>query len=304
MNKVFSTKISHLEKSVIRDIFDRAPESSVNLGLGMVQFPFPEELRNEAKIILEKTQHFHYSPNAGLAELRLQISSYYNNRFNYKQTCITNGAEEALYVVINSLVNKGDLVLLANPYFSAYKTISKISGARTYHFSTHLSDNFFAREVFLNAIKKKPKCIILNHPLNPTGQAFSESDIRFILTQCKKYNVIPIIDEVYLDLYLEERIPSFSEFSDDVIIISSLSKSYLIAGWRLGWIAGPQKFIDKFILLHQYIATCAPLISQKLAISTLKKFREEIPAKIRGDSKKNKNALIAILNKQDRKSVV
>jgi aspartate aminotransferase len=281
MNKTkIADHMNSVKKSAIREIFDSSPVDAVNLGLGEIQFPLPDFLKQIAAEIVS-SKKIGYSTNAGLIELRKAICDYYQHEFN-DNVCVTAGAEEALFATLFSYLNKGDEVLIADPTFLAYKTIVEMLGAKAASFSLDPQNEFAVNEKSLRtAATAKTKAIILCNPSNPLGITLKDHEIDLIVDICRENNILLIVDEVYRELFLNELPRSFMNTDLDAIIISSLSKSHCMSGWRIGWaISKQQELIAPIIKAHQYICTCAPTVSQQLAIEALStegiKAKEEI----------------------------
>ncbi len=263
----FSAKVEKIKKSVIRKIFDQAPTGSINLGLGEIQFPTHPLIIESAKKNIHK--NIRYSPNAGFYDLREQIADKYSN-INAKNVCVTNGAEEAIFATLYSLVNCGDEILIANPTFLAYATIINSLGGTPIYFDLLTDTNF---ELDKNSLEKKiskqTKAILLCNPSNPLSKSFSPSEMDYIIEICKKNDLTLIIDEIYRELFLEKINESIIGKYENTIIISGISKSYAMTGWRIGWVLSDKKTIEKITISHQYISTCASSLSQYVANDVL-----------------------------------
>ncbi len=282
-----------IQKSLIRQIFDSAPKNSINFGLGEIQFPTPKILCKYAKEILND-RNIRYTPNAGLFELREAISNYYQNTIPTENVCVTCGAEEAVYATLVSILNPEDEVILANPCFLAYGSIIEMLNGIPVYFDLNPQQNFkLDKNSFLNRITQKTKAVLLNNPSNPLGIIFSKDEIKFILETCHIHNILIIVDEIYRELFLNEKTPSFLELTENVIVISGISKSHCMTGWRLGWVASHQKYlVEKIITAHQYICTCAPFLSQKVAVKALSEEGMKSAEEIRIKLKRNYEFLI------------
>ena len=264
-----ANRIDGLEKSELRKLFDKAPKDSINLGLGEIQFATPKILTDKAIDII-KQKNIRYTPNAGLPDLQKAISHYYNLKLN-NNVCVTIGAEEAIFASLFSFIDQGDEVLIANPTYIAYKTIIKMMDGIPVEFDLNPEQNFeLDRKDFSNKITSKTKILLLNNPSNPTGKCFTEEEIDFMIAKCAENDILLIVDEIYRELYTEKRPISFLEKNGKIIVISGLSKSHCMSGWRIGWAASNDPdLITPIIVSHQYICTCAPYISQEVAITAL-----------------------------------
>ncbi len=265
----YASRIAGIEKSALRQLIDKAPPDSINLGLGEIQFPTPEVITNRAIDVIRQG-NIRYTPNAGLPELQKAIADYYELPLN-KNVCVTSGAEEAVFASLFSFIDNGDEVLIANPTYIAYKTIIGMLGGVAVEFDLDPSSNFELNcNDFTNKISSKTKVLLLNNPSNPTGRCFSEEEIDFMVSKCNENNILIIVDEIYRELYIEKRPTTFLNKTGKIIVISGLSKSHCMSGWRIGWtVSNDPKLIKPIIISHQYICTCAPYISQKVAITAL-----------------------------------
>ncbi|MBN1327716.1 MAG: pyridoxal phosphate-dependent aminotransferase [Candidatus Cloacimonetes bacterium] len=291
-----SERMKFIQKSDIRKIFDHAPADAINMGLGEIQLPLPEFLLREAeKILSEKC--FFYTPNAGLWELRKLVSEYYQQRVIPEDVCITVGAEEALFCTILTMIDPGDQVMIADPGFVAYEKIIRLAGGIPIFFNLDPDKSFRLDFTdFHKKISEKTRLILFSYPSNPLGTAFSRQEVDFLIEQARKHSSTLIVDEVYRELYIKEPLPSFLEDDDSAIIISGLSKSHCMTGWRLGWAVSPRTdLITAITNTHQYVTTCAPYISQKLAIKALSASGLNWIEDLRSILDNNRNQLIDVL---------
>lgn len=258
-----------IEKSVIRQVFDRALPGSINLGLGEPDLWTPNVLR-EAAIATLKQEQSGYTSHAGLPELRRLIASQYPYlEQNIDRVIVTAGSQEALYLALMVLVDEGDEVLLPNPGFVAYPTIVKMAGGTT-RFYRLPSENGFAFDVdeFRRALTPQTKVVVCISPSNPTGRTLSRDDLVAIADAVRDHGAYLISDEIYRELYYtRERPESLSSFADRTIVIGGLSKSMSMTGWRLGWMGGDEAVIKTALVLHGYVTTCASTISQKASLA-------------------------------------
>ena len=269
MNKLAPPKrLQGIEKSVIRQVFDRALPGSINLGLGEPDLPTPDVIRRAAvKAIIEEQNG--YTSHAGLKSLREKIAADYSHlEQNPERVIVTAGSQEALYLALMVLVDEGDEVLLPNPGFVAYPTIVKMAGG-TARFYRMPRENAFAFDLdeFRRALTPQTKVVVSISPSNPTGRTLSRSDLVSIADVVRDHGAYLISDEIYRELYYTpERPESLSSFADRTIVISGLSKSMSMTGWRLGWIGGDEAVIKAALVLHGYVTTCASTVSQKASL--------------------------------------
>lgn len=259
-----ANRMKSVKKSLIRQIHDNACEGAINLGLGQLQFMPPPFLRKAASEIVFK-QFNGYTPNAGLESARQAIANYLEYQ-DIDGICITNGAEEALFACMFTYLENGDEVILPNPGYPAYKTIADMCNAKTVYLN-YLPENNFCPDIesLEKIVSEKTKMMVLSNPSNPLGKSLSNEEVKQISAFCNKHNLILVVDEVYKELKLTDFKQGFKNSVKNLIRIGSLSKSHCLTGYRAGWLASKKSSLVKpVVATHQYIATCAPYVSQKL----------------------------------------
>jgi aspartate/methionine/tyrosine aminotransferase len=235
--------------------------------------------------------------------LRQEIAAYHSvgakQVFTSESVCITNGAEEALFVVIMALAGPGDEVLLPNPAYIAYPTLAEIAGTRATYYSMPAELGFtFDRESFKQAITERTKLVVLVSPSNPTSRVIARDDLKFIADCLSGLEIYVVADEIYRELYFDERPSSISEFYDRTIVISGLSKMMSMTGWRLGWAAGPQEVIPWATVMHQYASTCASAISQKAGLAAFTAEGRKATAEMREELKRRRDVMAAAIERE------
>ena len=269
MNKfALPKRLQGIEKSVIRQVFDRARPGSINLGLGEPDLPTPDVIRRAAvKAIVEEQNG--YTSHAGLPGLRVRVAAeypYLEQRAD--RVVITAGSQEALYLALLALVDEGDEVLLPNPGFVAYPTIVRMAGGTATYYRLPRERGFeFDIEDFRRALTPRTKVVVCISPSNPTGRTLSRDDPASIGDALRDHGAYLISDEIYRDLYYTpERPGSLSSLYERTIVIGGLSKSMSMTGWRLGWVCGEEAVIKATLVLHGYVTTCASAVSQKASL--------------------------------------
>ena len=272
-----------IEKSPIRQISDRARPGDISLGLGEPDLPTPDVIRRAAIKVIREEQNG-YTLQAGLPALReLVAADYPELKLSDEQVVITAGSQEALYLALMTLVERGDEVLIPNPGFVAYPTIVQMAGGTPITYRMPADTGFsFDADAFRRAITPRTKVVVCVSPSNPTGRTLSASDFKVIAAALEGTGAYLLSDEIYRDIYFTaERPASASAFYDRTIVISGLSKSMSMTGWRLGWICGDQAVIRSALLLHGYVTTCASTVSQKAALAAWTEEAEIARAEIR-----------------------
>ena len=260
-----------IERSPIRQITDRAAPGDISFGLGEPDLPTPEVIRREALRVIREERNG-YTLQAGLPELRERVvQDFPYLRLSTDQVIITAGSQEAMYLALLTLVEAGDEVLIPNPGFVAYPTITRMAGGLPIFYRLPASNDFsFDLDDFKLHLSSKTKVVVCTSPSNPTGRTLTNEELRAMAQAVEESGcgAFIISDEIYRDLYYTgERPGSISEFYRQTIVISGLSKSMSMTGWRLGWILGDQAVIRAAHLLHGYVTTCASTISQKAALA-------------------------------------
>jgi aspartate aminotransferase len=264
-----AARLRGIEKSMIRQVFDRARPGSINLGLGEPDLPTPEVIRREAaRIVLEEQNG--YTIHAGLPILRKRVTSAYPFlEGRSERVIITAGSQEALYLALMTLVNEGDEVLLPDPGFVAYPTIVRMAGGVPVFYRLPANNDFnFDAEDFRRRLSARTKVVVCISPSNPTGRVLSKADLNAMAAALASTGVYVISDEIYRDLYYTpERPASISEHYERSLVIGGLSKSMSMTGWRLGWLCGDEEVVKSALVLHGYVTTCASTVSQKAALA-------------------------------------
>ena len=280
-------RLRNVRKSATRRLYDSAPPGSINLGLGEPDFQTPDVVRREAIRVIEEEING-YTPNAGIAALRERVAAYHSagakSAYTANSVCVTNGAEEALFAVVMAMAGPGDDVLVPNPGFLAYPTLAEIAGAHVTSYRMPAMQGFaFDRDSFAQALTDKTRLVFILSPSNPTSRVIGRDDLCFIADRLGGSGIYVIADEIYRELYLNERPGSISEFYDKTIIISGLSKMMSMTGWRIGWAVGPEDVITHVTVTHQYVSTCASAVSQKAALAAFTAEGREATAAMRDE---------------------
>ncbi|NPA62462.1 MAG: pyridoxal phosphate-dependent aminotransferase [Methanococci archaeon] len=275
---MISNRCKNIKPSAIREIFNLATSDCINLGIGEPDFKTPKHIIEGAKKALEEGKT-HYSPNNGIPELREEIANKikkdYNLEIDKDNVIITCGASEGLMLSIMTLIDRGDEVIIPDPSFVSYHSLSAFAEGKIK--TTPLNENFdLDLEHIKNLITKKTKLIVLNTPSNPTGKVYDKETIKGLAEIAEDYNLIILSDEVYDKIIYEKKHYTPMQFTDRCIMINGFSKTYAMTGWRLGYLAVSENLnkelnlIDHMIKIHQYSFACATTFAQYGALSALK----------------------------------
>ena len=272
--------VKSIPPSGIRKFFDIAAEmkDAISLGVGEPDFVTPWHIRDEGIYSLEKG-HTHYTSNAGIKELRLEIAAYMKRRFGLEydgltQTIVTVGGSEAIDLFLRSVIEPGDEVLIPEPSFVCYKPITRLTGGVPVTITTKAENNFkLTAEEVEAAMTSKTKVLILPFPNNPTGAVMTKRDLEGIAEVVKKHNIMVLSDEIYAELTYgiqHTSVAAIDGMYDRTVVVNGFSKSHAMTGWRLGYACGNPDIIKAMTKVHQFAIMSAPTTSQYAAIEALR----------------------------------
>ena len=222
-----------------------------------------------------------YTDQNGITELREELIEYnkrtFDIRLNQDRVTVTNSGMMAITIVMQALLNPGDEVVVIGPVWpNIYSAISINRGIAT-HASITLHDNAWKldlKDVFA-AISTSTKAIFLNSPGNPTGWLMPDEDLKELLNFCREKGIWIVSDEVYHALVFDRPVANsilkYASPNDKVISVNSFSKSWLMTGWRMGWIVHPVGLSETFAKLIQISTSGVPAFIQKAGIAALSK---------------------------------
>ena len=232
------------------------------LTYGESDLPVNKEIKS-ALINSLLDNHDKYTSSYGLLSLRSiiadKINKKYDLNYNYENIIITNGATEALFLSLSSLINDNDEVIIFKPYYPEYLQILNYLHAKINIIDC---DNEFNPniEYFIKIISHKTKLIILNYPNNPSGKILNQETLLILKKYLLKYHTYIVLDNVYDEIIFEKNntLLQFNELKKQFIIINSLSKSQQLTGWRLGYLICDKEIIDLTYKLKNMINICLP----------------------------------------------
>jgi len=290
-------RLRGIEKSPIRQLFDRAPPGSINLGLGEPDLPTPDVIRRAAARVVVEEQNG-YTTHAGLPALRERVASDYEHLgATPERIIITAGSQEALYIALMSLVDVGDEVLIPDPGFVAYPTIVRMAGGQPVFYRMPAARDFaFDVDDFKQQLSPRTKVVVCISPSNPTGRTLSEDELSSMANALEGTGILVLSDEIYRELYYTETKPaSIADYYPQTIIISGLSKSLSMAGWRIGWLFAEDSAVRGALILHGYVTTCASTVSQKAALAAWTNEAEEARRAARLTFRERRDHLMKLL---------
>lgn len=302
--KYLSNVAMNYPASGIRKMFDLAAkyDDVIKLTVGEPNFDTPQNIKDAAKRALDEG-YTHYSPNAGLPELRSAIAKEYVKYFDdctMENVMITVGGMEAITMCLIATVNPGDEVIIPDPCFPNYVGQVMVAGAISVSVPVYEENDFSIKaEDIEKAITPKTKAILLNSPSNPLGSIITKEEIIKIGKLVKEHNLIVYSDEVYDKLIFDDfeyySIAEIPEVRDQVLIINSFSKSHAMTGWRIGYIVGNKDIISVMPKLQEGIVSCVSTFTQRAALEALEGSQDEV-IKMHSDYLRRRDILIDGLN--------
>lgn len=301
--------VQQLRSSKIREV--------ANAGMGqqdVVAFWFgepdevtPEFIRRAGIEALERGDTF-YTQNHGIPELRTTLAAYLTRlhrpggrRFTGDNIAVTNSGMSALMLANQALVGPGDRTVIVTPVWPNLVEIPRILGAEavTFPLSYGRSGWTLDLERFLAALTPATRLVSINSPNNPTGWTLDREAMRAILDHCRRHGIWILADDAYERLYYGAgAAPSFldiAEPEDRVVSTNTFSKSWLMTGWRLGWIAAPQELMPYFGTLLEYNTSCAPPFVQRAGVVAVEQ-GEPVIARTVARFRKARDFLVGELN--------
>jgi len=248
-------KSFELKQGAIRAMFDKARtmENVISMGIGEPDLATPAEVCEKAAEALQKG-FTHYPPNAGLPLLREADSKYglpQPGLYAPNEIMITNGAMNALSLLMNILLEPGDHVMIQDPQWLNYASQIEFYGGIVDRIPTDPAKDFAidAEEVRKRFIPGKTKALMINSPNNPTGHVMTRQELEAIAKVAVELDLLVISDEVYNTLIFEDAevlsISTLPGMRDRTVVVNSFSKSYAMCGWRVGYAAGPEALVDR-----------------------------------------------------------
>ncbi len=279
--KLINKTVADIKPSGIRKFFDLAAQMDdvISLGVGEPDFVTPWAIREAGIYSLERGRT-HYTANAGLIELRRECCSYMERKYglSYKpenEVLITVGGSEAIDLVLRTLIEPGDEVIIPEPSFVCYKPCTEISGGVPVVIETKEEDNFKLLPGQLKEkITDKTKVLVLPFPNNPTGAVMTREELEGIAEVLRGTDIMVLSDEIYGELTYSETphtpFASLDGMKERTITVNGFSKAFAMTGWRLGYAMGPAPIIGMMTKIHQFGIMSSPTNSQYAAIEALK----------------------------------
>ena len=267
-----------------------------DFGPGEPDFPTPEHIKKAAIRAIEENRT-KYTPTPGIMPLREAIAAWHKrelgSNYNAKECVVSVGGKHAIFNTISVLIQHGDEVILPAPYWVSFPDIIKYAGGTPVIVQTRAEDGFSAKAAAIEkAITPKTKMLIVNSPSNPTGGVVDPDEYERILAVCKKHNIWLLGDECYSHFVYEPHKPfsiaSAKDSKDRVIIIGSVSKTFAMTGWRIGYTLAPEALVQAIIKVQSQSTSNPTSIAQYAALEAMRGTMETVPPMLAEYAKRRK----------------
>jgi len=267
-----------------------------DFGPGEPDFPTPEHIKKAAIRAIEENKS-KYTPTGGIMPLREAICAWHKRELGSSyvpKECVVNvGGKHAIFNAVSVLVQSGDEVIIPAPYWVSFPDIVKYAGGTPVYVETRPEDGFSVKAAAIEkAITPKTRLLILNSPSNPTGGVVPPDEYRRILAACKKHNAWLMADECYSHFTYEPHKPfsiaSAAESKANVIVVGSVSKTFAMTGWRIGYTLAPESLVQAVIKLQSQSTSNPTSIAQYAALEAMRGTMESVPIMLAEYAKRRK----------------
>ncbi|HYM59620.1 MAG TPA: pyridoxal phosphate-dependent aminotransferase [Thermoanaerobaculia bacterium] len=260
-----ASRLDGIEISLIRQIDALATPLSINLGIGEPNIEADATFRAMAGEVATQGS-WRYTPNAGRLSLRKKIAGAIAPSFDPRtEVCITAGTQLALYAIFQAFVEAGDEVLVPNPGFPAYNSLTILAGATPVQYQIEAPAWRLDASSVIAKMTERTKLIVINSPSNPLGAVTDRATLATIAAEADVRGCVVVSDEVYQSIWYGQEPQSLLDLGRNVVVVGGLSKSHSMTGLRLGWAIAREELMTPIIKTHGYVATCASAFSQDLA---------------------------------------
>ncbi|HRP69129.1 MAG TPA: aminotransferase class I/II-fold pyridoxal phosphate-dependent enzyme [Turneriella sp.] len=280
MRDYLTSRIHGIDTSEIRKVFDLAAkiQNPLNLSIGQPDFPVPQPVKEAMEKAIQDNCTA-YTPTAGLVALREAIGTFLQPKIGYKtlsdNIIVSTGVASILFLLFQTIIEKGDAVLMVDPYFMIYQALIRYHEGKEYtipeHFGQSEVDALRAR---LKKEGVRLKLIIFASPSNPTGKILNREQLELLKTLAEENDAVIASDEIYAAFDYEHKHTSMATLAPEhTLTLNGFSKSHAMTGLRVGYLAAPERLktiVQKMVTLQQYTVVCAPHVMQVAAITALK----------------------------------
>ncbi len=285
MNKLSpSSRAEQLSPFIVMEVLEKAQammaqgEDIIHLEVGEPDFATPEPVK-EAALRAIKQDDTHYTHSLGKITLREEIANFYWRKYRVEispeQVMVTSGTSPGLLLVFSALLEKGEEIILPNPYYACYPNFIRYVDGQPVFVPVNEEDGFKYRpEDIKKHLSPLTRAILVNSPSNPTGSVSSADDLKALAN----LDQMIISDEIYNGLIYEGEEHSILEFTDQAFVFNGFSKLYAMTGWRLGYVIAPREYIRAMQIMQQNFFICASSFAQEGGIAALRDCNKEVRA--------------------------
>jgi len=273
-----SRKATQFTESVIREMTRlNQLHGGVNLSQGFPDFPAPAVVKDAACAAIQADVN-QYAVTWGTRSLREAIAREFGRRHGVtvvpdEQVTVCCGATEAMMATMMAIIDPGDEVVIFEPFYENYGPDAILSGATPRYVTLREPAFTFDPDELADAFNNRTKAIILNTPNNPTGKVFTREELGVISALCRKWDVVAISDEIYEHIIYDgcQHVPiaSLEGMADRTVTINSLSKTYSVTGWRVGWTISPPSLTGAIRKVHDFLTVGAAAPLQEAGVVAL-----------------------------------
>lgn len=279
---MISEKARNITPFIVMEVLERASvlekegKSIIHLEVGEPDFDIPPCVLKASETAM-KQGRTHYTHSLGDLELRQEICNSYLKNYGVhispEQIIVTSGTSPAILMVLAALCNPDDEIILSDPGYACYPNFISLSGAKMVKVPVFEEDGFQYRpENICAAITERTKAILINSPMNPTGNLLSPETLQAIA----KFAPYIISDEIYHGLVYEDQAHSILEYTNRAFVLNGFSKLYAMTGLRLGYIIVPEEFVRPIQKLQQNLFICASSVAQRAGIAALREAEADV----------------------------
>jgi aminotransferase len=273
-----SRRIEKFTESVIREMTRLAMKhGAINLAQGFPDFPAPPELKQAAAAAIADDIN-QYAITWGAKPFRDSIAAKYRRAYALdfdpeREITVCCGATEGMIASLLAVLDPGDEVVLFEPFYENYGPDTQLCGAESRYVALRPPDWSFDPDELRRAFNPRTKAIILNTPNNPTGKVFSREELEFIAGLCREFDALAVTDEIYEHILYDgaAHIPicSLPGMRERSILVNSMSKTYSVTGWRVGWVLAPPDLTDSIRKVHDFLTVGAAAPLQQAGVLAL-----------------------------------
>ncbi len=294
---MIANRVKEITPFIVMEVLEKAAEMEqrginvIHLEVGEPDFNVPKCVANAVQVAFDEGRT-HYTHSLGDPDLRDEIAKRYLSESGVTvspdQIIVTSGSSPAILLTLGVLCDDGDEIILSDPGYACYENFIKFIGAKPVKVNVYEEDGFQYRPSEIKKlISEKTKGILINSPMNPTGNLLSPD----VMKELVDFNVPIISDEIYHGLVYENRAHSILEYSENAFVLNGFSKLFAMTGLRLGYVVAPKNYIRTMQKLQQNLFICASSTAQRAGIAALKSAKYDV-AKMKSTYNKRRKYLI------------